>query len=75
MIKYTSDITHSQGYPPRCTPAQAGVPPTSLVDKIRSHLLKHHPKGLQSLYLSFRHVREPRAISCPIQWEYCRFLN
>jgi len=39
---------------------QAGVPPTSLVDKIRSHLLKHHPKGLQSLYLSFRHVDKER---------------
>merc|ERR1719420_611570 len=34
----------------------AGVPPKSLVDKIRTHLLAHHPKGLQSLFLAFRHV-------------------
>jgi hypothetical protein len=40
----------------------AGVPPKSLVDKIRTHLLAHHPKGLQSLFLAFRHVdREQRS--------------
>lgn len=46
--------TLNAGPGPTCY--QAGVPPTSLVDKIRSHLLKHHPKGLQSLFLAFRHV-------------------
>jgi Ca2+-binding EF-hand superfamily protein len=34
----------------------SGEPPQSLVDKIRTHLLAKHPRGLQSLPLAFRHI-------------------